>query len=372
MNRGLYIATTGLLNNARQMDAISNNLANINTTSYKRELILSEAFPEVLLSRINDGQETFDKTQNAYSGLSFEQKEGYSKAQINNQNSAFFRIQTPAGVSNNSILQFRIDENGYARTDYRNFKGQLRSDGENFLLDANGNKVRVNLADGQNPQDIVLNIDNQGNLTADGAQVANVLHFPSWHVIGTTSAGIRSDRTVIDFTQGDVLETGNDLDFALQGDGFFKVRLGEKEYYTRDGSFSLNPNGELITAEGALVLGQYGSIRVGENDFQINPDTGWVIVNGESVDRFDLVDLENTEDLRKQGDNLYEMLPGVEAKEIDYEGKIMRYALEQPNVNNIDMMVSMIQVMRNYESSQKIVRMIDENLGKAISDLPRI
>lgn len=372
MNRGLYIATTGLLNNARQMDAISNNLANINTTSYKKETVISESFPEVLLSRINDGPETFDRLDKIYQGLVFKKGEGFYEAEINRQNSAFFRVETAAGVSHNSSVRFRIDEKGFLRTDYRNFRGELRSDGENFLLDQKGKKIQIPLAEGQNPEEIEIQIDNQGNLTANGQAMGNLLKKPSWHVIGTTSAGIRSDRVVIDFTQGDITETWNGLDFALKGNGFFKVRLNDKEYYTRDGSFSLNPNGELVTAEGALVMGQYGSIRVKDENFTVNSDTGQITVDGETVDRFDLIDFENTEDLRRQGDNLFGFLPGIEAKPKDFQGKIMRYALEDANVNNIDMMVSMINVLRNYESSQKVIRMIDENLGKAISDLPRI
>jgi flagellar basal-body rod protein FlgG len=371
MNRGLYIATTGLLNNSKQMDAISNNLANINTNSYKREMVISESFPEKLLSRINDNPSEFQKNK-PYSGLKFEKKEGYYQAEINQINSAFFRIQTPAGMSYNSRVNFRVDDNGYLRTDYGNYKKQMKSDGENFIVDKTGQKIKIEIKEGQNPEDINIQIDNTGNLLVDGQKQTNLLNFPAWHVIGTTSAGIRSDRTVIDFSQGDVLETGNNLDFALKGDGFFKVKLGEKEFYTRDGSFSLNPNGEIITSEGALVLGQYGSIRVQNEDFKVNSDTGNIIVNGEIVDKFDIVKIDNTEDLRKKGDNLYEGLENIEIKEVPYKGSIMRYALEQPNVNNIDMMVSMINVMRNYETNQKVIRMIDENLGKAISDLPRV
>jgi len=99
---------------------------------------------------------------------------------------------------------------------------------------------------------------------------------------------------------------------------------------------------------------------------------GTVIVDGNVVGRLYIVDLENREFLRKVGHNLYQMAEDAEPQEIPYEGEVLQGYLEGSNVNPIDEMVEMITLLREFEASQKIIRVQDEMLEKASNEIGRI
>lgn len=356
MNNSLYIAATSLMQNQKKMDVVSNNLANINTTGYKKDLVISESFPEVLLSKIND---TIDyDNHRPFEGVKVETDGEIYKLSIN---SGYFKVKTPAGIGYTRELQFTIDENGYLRTSHRNSNGNIETVGENYVLGKNGPII----VEGNDIQ-----IDDKGNVISNGQTLDNLIVFPPPNVIGTTSAGVRLDRIATNFTQGNLIETGNSLDFALKGEGFFKIHTNQGIMYTRDGSFTLNDNGELITTEGHFVLGQYGSIIADGNDFTIN-ENGEIIRDGEVVDRLDIVQVINNEHLRKQGNNLYAIEEGIEPEEILFEGQVLQGYLENSNVDTIKEMVNMISLLRSYEASQKIIKSQDELLEKAANEIGR-
>ncbi|SHH78581.1 flagellar basal-body rod protein FlgG [Caloranaerobacter azorensis DSM 13643] len=357
MNRGLYTSATSLLINQRRLDTISNNLANINTTGFKKDVLISEAFPEVLLSKINDIIDMDNHER--FKGVNVEKDGNTYKLNIN---SGYFRIKTPLGISHTREIRFTIDEDGYLKTYYKDGRGTLKTNGENYVLGKNG-AIRVDSKD--------IEIDNNGNIISNGKIVDNLIEFPQLDVIGTISSGVRTSRIFTNFNQGNIIETGNNLDFALKGDGFFKVYDGEKILYTRDGSFSLNDKGELVTKEGYFVLGKYGSIVLEGNNFTIN-ENGDIIKDGEVVDKLDIVDIKNREFLRKKGYNLYTMADNIEPEEISFSGQVLRGYLEGSNVESIKEMVNMISVLRNYEASQKILKIQDELLGRVVNDVARI
>jgi len=357
MNNGLYISTTSLLLNQKRMEVISNNLANGNTTGFKKDIVLAESFPEVLLSKINGGIDM--DNHGPFKGVKVEQNGDVFTLSID---SGYFKVKTPAGVSHSRDLRFTIDQDGYLKTLYKNTNDAIKTDGENYVLGKQG-PIRV--------EDRNIEIDKNGNLLSNGQIVDNLITFTPLHVIGTTSGGVRLDKIVTDFTQGSLMETGNNLDFALKGDGLFKVQTNQGPMYTRDGSFSLNEYGELITTEGHLVLGQYGSIALTGENFTIN-NSGEIIQNGNVVDRLDIVNVNNKEYLRKQGDNLYKLLDGVEAEEVPFNGQVLRGYLENSNIDTIKEMVNMITLMRNYETSQKMIKSQDELLEKAVTEIGRV
>lgn len=357
MNNGLYSSTTALLLNQKKLDVISNNIANINTTGYKKDLVLSQSFPEVLLAKINDGASSSNSTP--FKGIEVT-KDGdvYSLS----TNSGYFRIKTPAGISHNKEVQFVIDEEGYLKSFYKDNNGVLKSDGGNYILGKNG-LIKVD--------DLNFEITQNGNVVSNGQIIDNIITFPPPNVIGTVSGGVRIDRVATNFVQGNLRETGNQLDFALKGEGFFKVHTPQGEMYTRDGSFTLNEMGELITKEGYFVLGQYGSIVLEDSKFTIN-EKGQIIKGEEIIDSLDIVALDNIQDLRKQGDNLYKLENGAEPQESQFNGQVLDGYLEGSNVNSVKEMVKMITLLRNYESNQKMVKYQDEMLGKAISEISRL
>lgn len=357
MNNSMYIAASALLNNQKNIDVITNNLANVNTNGFKRDLSISESFPEVLLSKINDRTDL--DNHRAFTGVNIERQGEEFKLSIN---SGYFRVSTPAGVGHSRSLKFIVDEDGYLKTDYRNINGELKTDGENYVLGQNG-PIRV--------EDENIEIDNSGNVIVNGEIVDNLIMFPPLNVIGTTSTGVRFDRIAVDYTQGTLLETGNKLDFALKGNGFFKVETPNGLAYTRDGSFTLNEYGELVTKEGYAVLGQNGAIVLGKDDFQIDSN-GDIIIEGIVEDRLDIVALENSEMLRKQGNNLYTILENIEPEEVEFDGQVLTGYLESSNVNTIQEMVNLITAQRSYETSQKIIQTQDELLGKVVNELGRL
>jgi len=188
--------------------------------------------------------------------------------------------------------------------------------------------------------------------------------------IGKMNMGSRLDGTYIDFREGKIRETGNPLDVAIHGDGFFVVSYKGGEVYTRAGNFVLSKNGELETPEGFKVQGERGNIVIDGKEVDIAED-GSIYVDGELVDRLRIVDFEDKENLRKIGYNLF-IYNGGNAPQIPENYMIRQGALEYPNVNLVKEMVNILQATRTYETNQKIFKMGDEALSRAITELGRV
>ncbi len=357
MNNSMYIAASALQLNQKTIDVISNNLANTNTTGFKKDIVISESFPEVLLSKINDRVDL--DNHRPFRGVNVERNGEIFSLTID---SGYFKVNTPAGIGHSRSLKFIIDDNGYLKTFYKNTSDELKADGENYVLGNNG-PIRV--------EDRNIEIDNRGNVISGGQIIDNLITFPPFSVIGTTSGGVRFDKIAVDYTSGIVTETGSKLDFALQGDGFFKVQTPNGIAYTRDGSFTLNTNGQLVTKEGYIVLGQNGPIELGQNSFEVY-ENGDIIIEGQVENRLDIVNIDNKEYLRKQGNNLYTILDNIQPEETLFNGVLLSGYLETSNVNTIKEMVSMITAQRSYESNQKVIQAQDQLLDKVVNELGRV
>ncbi|MCF6465062.1 flagellar hook-basal body protein [Clostridium sp. Cult2] len=348
MNRGLYINATSLSTNQKKLEVLANNLANVNTTGYKKDLSLTETFPEKLLSKIN--------SQKARPRLRGENQIDYeTDGQVHRASTSngFFVVETPMGNSYVKDIRFIIDEEGYFRTFYQDGRDDYKTDYENFITDGQGNRL-------------------QGAVEDVEGLLQGIVYFPPSSVVGTMNAGLKFQKIVTDFTLGNMSETGGTYDLALNDSGFFKVADADgNTYYTRDGSFTINQDGVLITLRGEMVQGIDGDVYIEGNEVSIGAD-GRVMVNGNVAAILDIVDLENREFLRKIGDNLYQMAEGVEAEEIPYEGEILQGYLESSNVNTIQEMVEMITLLREYEAGQKAIRVQDEMLEKASNEIGRV
>lgn len=358
MLNSMYISTTAMKLNQKISDVNANNLANANTVSYKKDMPLIESFPDVLLTKINDRVD-FDNHQ-PFSGNFEREEDGSHTLSIN---SGYFRVLTPSGTSHNRDLKFTTDKDGYLKTYYRDIDGKKQINNENYVLGRNGKPIR---ATGD------VTVDRNGNVLSNGENVGNLLFFPSLDVIGTTNAGVKLDKIVTDFTEGNLISTGNNLDFALRGSGFFKVQ-GEdgKIFYTRDGSFTLSNNGTLITKDGRTVLGENGPIVLNGTDIKADPN-GELSLDGRVVGRLSVVDIENKQDLKKIGNSLYTAEGNAEIVETAFDGRILNENLEGSNIDVIKEMVGMITGFRSYETSQKVINTQDELLGKVVNDLGRV
>ena len=186
----------------------------------------------------------------------------------------------------------------------------------------------------------------------------------------TVNRSIRTDRT-IDYSDGDILSTGRNLDVAIRGNGFFTIQTENGERYTRNGNFHLDRNSMLQTTDGNPVIGVSGRpIMLGPGDIHIS-DNGGVILNGVEVDRLKVVVFQDNSELEKEGASLFYAQNG-ETPSLRTNMVVRSGYLEGANVNAVKAMVDMINQMRHFESIQRSVNheMNDMN-GKVIDRLGR-
>jgi flagellar basal-body rod protein FlgF len=162
-----------------------------------------------------------------------------------------------------------------------------------------------------------------------------------------TSATTASAEEAVDSSQGVIQSTGNDLDFAIDGPGWFEISSRTGTQQTRAGNFRLGPDGELMTADGAFVQGQSGTIRVPNGRMEVSDD-GVILVNGAEVDKIKIVG--------EQPDTT----------------RVLQGHLENANVSVITEMVAMITNMRSFEANQKTIWAVDHTLDKLINEAGKV
>lgn len=178
------------------------------------------------------------------------------------------------------------------------------------------------------------------------------------------------DKTYTDYSRGSLEFTGDQLNLAIDGDGFFVVSTPEGEAYTRNGNFHIATDGTLMNSDELPVLSDNGPIVVGENEFEIGMD-GMITIDGEEYGKLMVVDFEKPYQLEKTAGGLFRTLP--EANQIDTEYAYIRQGyLEKSNVDIVREMVDMIASYRSYESDQKAIQILDESLSKTVNEIPRV
>lgn len=202
-----------------------------------------------------------------------------------------------------------------------------------------------------------------------GAQSSQQTQLPTGLQLGT---GVRVVATEKQFTQGNLLQTGNSLDLAVEGRGFLQVLLPDgATAYTRDGSFQLSASGELVTSSGYAV--QPGiTIPEGTQSVTIGRD-GTVSVQqaGQAsptqVGNLTLVDFINPAGLQARGENLFvetgaSGTPQSGTPGLGGLGTLIQGSLESSNVNVVEELVNMIETQRAYEMNSKAISTTDEML----------
>jgi flagellar basal-body rod protein FlgG len=172
--------------------------------------------------------------------------------------------------------------------------------------------------------------------------------------------------SLTDFSPGPIQQTGNLLDLAIEGDGFFSIQTEEGLRYTRNGAFTISPEGWLATSEGDAVLGEGGEITVEGADIHID-EAGNVIVDGTPVDKLRLVTISDPAALRKIGKTLFELDEARGSEEPLSSGGVRQGFLEGSNVNAVKVMTELIEVQRGYESYQKMIQTMGEMASRVIS-----
>ena len=173
----------------------------------------------------------------------------------------------------------------------------------------------------------------------------------------------------IDFSQGALQATGNPLDLAIQGPGFFTVSSGGTTYYTRNGAFHRSAEGMLVNVDNNPVLGTGGPIQLPEGRNISVDGNGAVYVDGAQVAQINVTVVQNTEAMQKYGANMYTVQDGATLQPGALREGTTQLAqgfLEKPNVEVVEEMVSMIETQRTFEAYQKVMSGSNELDTKAI------
>ena len=183
------------------------------------------------------------------------------------------------------------------------------------------------------------------------------------------SFGVLSGTT-LDQSQGALQKTGNNLDLAIQGSGFFVVQTPNGPMYTRNGGFQVSSKGQSITGSGDPVMGSSGTITMPPGEVSISAD-GTISSNGAVAGKLKLVQFAPGTNLTSAGETYYSAPPKTEIPATD--STIKQGMLESSNVNPVASMVELITAQRSAEMMQRALSMFNSEMDKtATQDLPKI
>ena len=195
--------------------------------------------------------------------------------------------------------------------------------------------------------------------------------LPGAHVaqfVGALGTGSLVMDTPTNFEAGAFNQTGNSLDFALQGNGFFTIQTPQGVRYTRDGNFVRNAQGFLTTTQGDYVLGNGGAITVPlTGKVEAGPD-GTINVNGQPVDKLRITQFANLVAVRPEGGNRY-VDTGAGRPSADTTTSVNQGFLEQSNANVVRSMVDLIDAERWFQANEKAVQAQDDLTGQCIQNV---
>ena len=211
-------------------------------------------------------------------------------------------------------------------------------------------------------------------LVEPGAPTSQSTENPTGIHVGL---GVRPAAVQKVFAQGDLTSTGNQLDLAIAGDGFFEIQMPDGgTAYTRAGSFKLDSSGQMVTSDGymlapgitipndtlAVIIGEDGTVSVNQPNATAPAQVGQLTG----------VRFPNNAGLRAVGRNLYQETEssGAPTQGVFSEsgfGRIQQGFLESSNVSVVEQVVSMITAQRAYEASSKGISAADDMMGQALN-----
>jgi len=196
--------------------------------------------------------------------------------------------------------------------------------------------------------------------------------------IGKLGTGVSLSNSYTDFSAGDYQYTGNKLDLAIKGEGFFVIETSAGEKYTRNGNFTINREGKIVTQDGDYLLDEDGRHIQTLPDRELRID-GYGELHFEDLkgSKIQIVDFTDHNVLARGGNNNYRIKEDINGdinnfREDADDYQVVEGYLEKSNVNVVEEMVNMIEVTRNYESNQKVIQTMDNTLDKAVNEVGRI
>ncbi len=228
-------------------------------------------------------------------------------------------------------------------------------------------------------------------ITSNGIPTEKGLNLMKATPVGTLNAGVYLQESLSNYTQGSLIETGLSTDVALidgnlpvdeasgkPGSIFFRLQHPDgNEAYTRNGSFTLDGQGNLVTGMGLYVLDSNGeTIQLESDDFSISPDGTILNENGVQVAQLGVSFAANTDVLMKQDNGLFRMLEG-EALPSAYDTNGVTFSLQQQylegsNVDAAQSMTSLLSAYRAFEANQKVLQAYDKSMDKAVNEIGRV
>ncbi len=181
---------------------------------------------------------------------------------------------------------------------------------------------------------------------------------------------LQKDSVFIDYSAGSVTQTGNTLDMAIDGDGFFVVNTPTGPAYTRQGNFRISSDGTLVTSDGYPVMGDGGPVTIAGGSVDISSN-GQVTVDSLPSGTINLVDFPKPYKLTKTGSALF-VPTDPQTKPQAATGNVRQGHLEGSNVETITEMVQMIETSRYFDSCQRVIRGFDDMAAKAVNDLGKL
>jgi flagellar basal-body rod protein FlgG len=209
------------------------------------------------------------------------------------------------------------------------------------------------------------------NIRQPGAQSSQQTQLPSGLQLGTGVKPVATERI---FTQGNLQQTDNSKDVAIQGNGFFQIMMPDgSTAYTRDGSFQMDAQGQLVTSSG-FPLQPAITIPANAQSLSIGRDGVVSITTADStastqIGQIQLATFINPSGLQSKGENLYVETtasgnPNTNTPGANGAGLLQQNYLETSNVNVVEELVSMIQTQRAYEINSKAITTSDQMLQK--------
>jgi flagellar basal-body rod protein FlgF len=174
----------------------------------------------------------------------------------------------------------------------------------------------------------------------------------------------------LDLNAGSMVSTGNPLDLAVAGPGFFVVQSPQGLVYTRNGGFHVAPTGQIVTAQGDAVMGQQGPIILPSGNVAVSQD-GTVSVDGTVVDQLRMAEFSPNTSLAALGNALYGAPKGSAL--VPASSSIRQGMLENSNVSPVEGAVQLIMVQRNAEMMQRALSIFDSEFNQtAVTELPKV
>jgi flagellar basal-body rod protein FlgF len=174
----------------------------------------------------------------------------------------------------------------------------------------------------------------------------------------------------LDLSPGSLTKTGNPLDLAVAGSGFFAVQSPQGVRYTRNGAFHQTSTGQLVTDQNDAVLGQQGPIVIPNGALAVSSD-GTISVDGTVIDQLRVAEFSPSTSLQPEGSSLYSAPEGAALPAAS--STVRQGMLESSNVSPVEGVVQLIEIQRNAEMMQRALSLFDTQLDQtAVEDLPKV